>query len=208
MNWKTLVMLPAVGLSLWIVVSAIEFGNAVGSTWTEGTTATIVNGLVMVCFSGVLLFAIIGAALIGVALATRILQTPMPKGSQGSDRGYGAPHRPGLWDRMRGRTGPGWEDPVLSDLENGGRIVGIEPPLPGMRPMLQAGRGVLLRWGKAWDSTTCCRGRLEPLTQWTTEVTGDTEGRCERLQAGHRSKHRGLYAGRGAGVLVPGAGCQ
>jgi hypothetical protein len=139
MNWKTIVILPAAGLSLWIVMSAIEFGNAVGRTWTEGTTNTIVNGLVMVCFSGVLLFAIIGAALIGVALATRILQTPLPRGTQSPERGYG--HRPSLWDRMRGRTGPGWDDPVLGDLEQGGRIVNIEPPIPGMRPMLGPGMG-------------------------------------------------------------------
>ena len=176
MNWKTLVMLPAVGLSLWVVFSAIEFGNAVGRTWTEGTTSTIVNGLVMVCFSGVLLFAIIGAALLGVALATRILQTPMPKGAGGADRGYGASYRPSLMDRMRGRTGPGWEDPVLSDLENGGRIVNVEPPIPGMRPMLPGG---------AWGAPAMGQGMTQQ------NMLSGPSGAFDAMDDGSDGRYRG-----------------
>ena len=146
MNWKTLAALPILGLVLWIVVSAIEFGNAVGSTWSDSTTSTLVNGLVMMCWGSGLLFAIIAALLIGVALATRILQTPVPRTYDPPAQRGGYGHRAGLLDRLRGRTGPGWDEPAGWGNEGGyiegsSRVVGVEPPLQGMRPMLGPSAG-------------------------------------------------------------------
>jgi hypothetical protein len=140
MNWKTIVALPAVGLTIWIVVAAVEFGAQVGATWTAGTTSTIVNGLVMVCFGGTMFGVFVLSLIVGTALATRILASAPRQAVR--DPLY---DRPSLWDRMRGRRGEwdqmpqGWRsDPVLDDLQRGGRVVGVEGPL---RPLLPYGQG-------------------------------------------------------------------
>lgn len=134
MKWQTIVALPVVGLMVWIVVAAVSFGEQVGSTWTEGTTATVVNGLVMACFGGAMFGVFIMSLLIGVALASRLMATPARSGPRAQE--------PSLWERGRGRgrIPQGWDDEVVDSYGERGRVVSIDSPVDGLRPMLTGSR--------------------------------------------------------------------
>ena len=130
MRWQTIVALPAVGLLVWIVVAAVSFGERVGSTWTEGTTATVVNGLVMACFGGAMFGVFVLSLLVGVALAARLLGTPARSGPRAQE--------PSLWERARGRgrIPPGWDDEVVDSYSRRGGVVRVDAPVDGLRPLL------------------------------------------------------------------------
>ena len=133
MNWKTLVALPLVGLMVYVVMAAVSFGDRVGSTWSDATTATVTNGLVMVCFGGTLFGVFLISVIIAVALASRLIP------QQGAQRPYMPPP-----ERDMGRRIPaGWGDDVVDGEARRGRVVSIEPPA-GMRPMLPETSGGLM----------------------------------------------------------------
>ena len=126
MNWKVIVMAPVALLGLGIVAGIASFFYRVGETWDQGQTNTLVNGLVMVCFGSGMFMAVIASLILGVALAAKILSVKTPAGSGGHGSGAG-----------RG-WGKGWgDDPVLDDLNRGGKVIDVYPSVPGARPMLR-----------------------------------------------------------------------
>ena len=130
MRWQTVLALPAVGLVLWIVFAAVSFGEQVGDTWTNETTTTVTNGLVMVCFSAALFGVFIMSLIIGVALASRLIPRP-------TSMSYHEHHKGGLPAKGRGRGPEEWDgDPVVDSYGQRGGIVRIEQPPSGMRPLL------------------------------------------------------------------------
>lgn len=133
MNWKTLVALPFVGLIVWGVIAAISFGERVGDSWSDTTTTTVTNGLVMVCFGSAMFGVFILSLIIGVALASRLLAQPVrsEQSERGAERGSWLSRRRPSADYVP----PGWGDDVVDSYGQPGRIVSIEAPA-GARPML------------------------------------------------------------------------
>lgn len=124
MNWKTLVALPVIGLMIYIIVAAVSFGDRVGQSWSDATTATVTNGLVMACFGGTLFGVFLISVIVAVALASRLLP------QQGVQRSYLPPER-----EMGRRVPAGWDNDVVDGEARRGQIVSIEPPA-GMRSLL------------------------------------------------------------------------
>lgn len=129
MNWKTLAALAVIAVMAYVVMAAISFGERVGDTWSDATTTTVTNGLVMICFGGAMFGIFIISMIVSVALAARLLA--IPRQSQ--------PERPRGWNIPRG-----WDDNVVDSTGERGRITSIESPIPGLRPMLPANNSLML----------------------------------------------------------------